>query len=259
MPSAEAFTTDRLFPAGVCPEEGESIIDDWTDPLYGSLILVRGFTKAEVLAILWNASKIKVTHAIEFAISGDLVDQAGTAWELEGEWEDESPGVNLAPSTTDTAVIPRERVCPRALYPDIYFFDEEEQPAAKAFQWLTETSVGAATIDQRVIAYDLLRILKQGEEYALVMFFVVYHLAVEQITPDPGVLNIDQVLCISRTVGASDGGDTVLDSFEATIFGKPVDLVLTNSFMTALGAWESITSITGTASLTVEVNESYTY
>jgi len=271
MPTtAERFTTMAMLPGegltdGIIPEEGETIIDDWEAPeAIPQLVLLRDFDRAELMALLWNTKEITVTTTPVWAF-GETETELYLASD-NGTHAAVITGAQIVSSALTTAPAPRERVAG---------FVAEDYTDGDLYSSFNATKMGRTWhFSQNQVPYfpaedggfevtlEVARILKQGDEFALVMAVRIFYTwayagasGMEELTSGAWAVLIPNT--VTSDAYESVGGDpTLLQSLTATIFGRSVPMYF---YVGTEGFHPDRLSYAGSTTLTIAVTDSYTY
>ena len=265
MSTAEHFKSFNLFPAGVCAEEGESIIDDWDAPIeIPQLALLRGFNLEELMALLWNAKAITATTTPNYAFGS-----SETEFYLASDNGAHAAGINgaqIVDSELTEAPAPRGRVCEftAADYTDSDLYSSAYEIKTGRTWHLSQNQVPyfAGEDGGFELTLEIARILKQGDEYAVVIALRLKYVwayagasGSEELSQGSWAVLIPNSVA-SETYEDVGGAPTLLQTFDATVFGRDVTMYF---YTGSEGFSAERTGYVGTTDLTIEISESYTY
>lgn len=226
--SADPFITFSLTPGAptFCPTVGASVIDNWTAASERS-VLIRGFTATELMAILWNAKKVRFQSSFVW----QEWDESGPTYITSGNYsyDDEVTG----PGASGTAVQPRERICQSVFFD---FAQNRNIPDTSTFT--------------HYLNFDILDILIQGTEWAISAdLYVSTNQYRDEQTSTDFTGQTTPPFFVVADVGNVLG--TPLSTISASLFGKTVTMKVFENL--------SYNIRSHMVSLTLSVSESWTY
>lgn len=219
MPAAPFIALNNI-PGQTIPKFGASVIDNWT-PSTGEQLIVRGFTLAEILPVLWNCKTLRTDLAFQFQTKDGATNIASGNY----THNDTVTGDSLG-----TAPEPRDRIA---------------QGDGVLFRFVESRFESTHEIE-----FSVSDILNQGTEWAIEVTFVARCVQYHDDQANVDFTNVSPAVLVITPDSLT--GYTLLSTVSVSFFGKTATLNLYGTTsLNAFTFWN--------VSASVYASESWTY